>query len=287
MPRRSLSAAQSLSLPDLAVIERRTTSYATSWQQQVDGHEEAQHHSAKMAKRLQHEAEVVASSHERLTRPRADAARQLLSTPLPATITPEQYESFAAGQREALHYMQKDCLRREEVARRCHLASREATLAADRAETLEFLRAEALFRVSSHRSQLEEAMQRRRALEQKRLQVDRVAELAARAKEKAAREAQRRAREAELAQTVAERRAGKEEAEKRQREEAKAAAEARAEAARRKAELKAARKAHVARQASGEFAKRLEKAAKHAGVQATRAEEAFNEHVRPVPSPAP
>jgi len=282
-PKSQLKA--SLSLPDLQEVDRHNIAYGVSWRSQIEEHKQAQEHSVKMAERYKHLAAVVEEGREQRDRPRMEAARRVLGTPLPANeiqfaaLKPLQYEQIAADRREAMHHLHVDCLRREEVARRCHIASREATLAADRAETLSHLRVEAMFRVRANHAQLEEALQHKRTLEHQHGEVNRAAELAERRKLKSSLAKQRKQYATEAADAMANRRAEREAAEKQALLDAQREAKAKEQALKLKAERKAEKKLLAEREASNEYAQRLEKALKHAIGLAERAEEAFSTHV--------
>jgi len=269
---RPLSA--SFTVTDLTELQRRNTAYAALWRTQVEDHSQAQKRAVVQASRQR----LVASAVPRHRR-RAEAARQLLSSPLPANITPQQYESHAAARREAMQFMHEDCMAREEIALRNREASREATLAADRAQTLGFLKQEAALRVRSNRQQLEEALLHKRALSHRRLQTDRAAELAERAKEKEDKQERRQRHADSLAQSVESRRRQKEAAIKKGEEEARGEAKAREAAAEMKRRTKRAQAVALEREKDAEYAKRLEKAWKYSDGLCRRARDAFRSHV--------
>ena len=266
--RRSLQV--SLSLPDLKMVERRNQAYAVMWDKHVDLHERQHDVTATIALRRRQEKSVAETWEER-RQPHVDAARQLLSN-----LTAD--DRHTTGRREALNALQADCLRREEIARRCRIASREAVLAADRAEQLAHLQAEARLRVQYNKEQLADSLAYKRALQLKRQDTNRAAELAARAKQKADKLEWSRRHAAELQQTIMDRRAHKEAAEKKREQEEREQKLARAEAARAKAQANREQRSQMNRQLSAEFAGRLEKALRLANEQAKQAEDAFHCH---------
>lgn len=252
------SMAGSLSLPDLNVVERRNAAYAETWRQHVGHAAKARHMTLELARRRQLEAAAVEACARR-GRSRVLSAQRLLGTPLPAGMTPLEFESHATGRREALHAMHVDCIQREEQARRQQLAQREATLAADRAEMNRFLEAEAQRRVRDNKAQHVEAIRHKRELERQRLVTDRERDLAERAAERAAREEVSRQRAASLAETAAARRAQKDALTKEREEQSRREVKAREARARAKAQSQAAQRAHIQREQTSDYAKRLEK----------------------------
>ena len=264
-PATNNSLLTSLSLPDLKVVERRNDAYAEAWRQRVDHHASAQSYAARLAARRKHEAEVLQE-----IRGMRDTLTSSGRTGVLADLTPVPH---------SIKSMHADCMRREELARRSLIASRETILAADRMETLGHLKKEANFRVRSNKDQHAEAMKHKRALERKRLEVDRAAELALRAKEKAKKEARKQQQAAELEQTVADRRASKDQATKREEAKAYQKKKQRDAAAEAKAAALRAHRAAVERWKTAELAKKLETAWHHAESLVVRIEDSFNAHV--------
>ena len=93
----------------------------------------------------------------------------MLSTPAPALgHGTEQERNFDAQvRRDALRKLHCECILQEQRLEKSRQASRDHTLAADCAETLTFLQLDTHMRIRSHRKQLSEAAQKRRALELK------------------------------------------------------------------------------------------------------------------------
>ena len=150
------SLKNSLSLPDIAQVDRRNQAYKTGWIAQVTRVEELETAAAERRRAAQAGPRCIAREASATAR---DGAKNQ-ATPLPANITPLEFESKTTGLREAQAEMHQDCLRREEAARREQIARREATWAADRAEALKFLREEASFRVQSNWVQQAEGIRR-------------------------------------------------------------------------------------------------------------------------------
>jgi len=265
------TALASLSLPDLKIVERRNNAYAEAWRQRVTHHATAQIDTVKLAERRKREADVIMKISESRAQTGSNRSRTIADEPLRILTAPMPSA--------AIKNMHADCMRREEIARRAEIAKREATLAADRAETLEHLKQEATFRVQSNLTQNVEVMRRRRVLEQKRNDTDRAVEIAARAKEKAAKERQKASQAAELQQLVDERRAAKQAAEKREEAKALAQRKAREAAAEAKEAMMRERRDYMERCKEWTLAKKLEKAYMHAESLASRAEDLFNAHV--------
>ena len=271
---------KSLSLPEVMVksVRRRNEAFAETWRQRVDWHADAQAHAVVRANRLKHAASVAdlrTDSRQSVVH----SARRLLGTPLPAGMTPRDFETVSASRREALNAMHADCLRREERARQHDLARRAAVLAADQAETLGHLKAEAAFRVQSNRAMLEKELAHRRTLERKQVLDVHAAAKFERAKEKVAKAKQKARKEAALAEAVAARRAVREEMQKQWDLKTGERQAAREKAAKAKAEAKRALQEHLEREKAADYAKRLEKASKRADALAVRAADEFSSHV--------
>jgi hypothetical protein len=261
------SAAASLSLPDLRVVERRNLAYAESWRQQVHEHAAAQAHTAKLAERRKHEAKVLAEIRELRAPAILGITRSNTSESL-SELTPVSVKSMHA-----------DCLRREEYTRRLQQALKEEVLAADRAETLAFLKREALFRVRSNKEQQAEELRRKRLIEYERGDLGRAAELKRRSKEKAAIEAQKQAEAAQLEQICTQRRAAKEAAEKREEEKALKKQKERKQADEEKRRLQREQQYYMERCKYWTLAKKLKKSWQHAEALILRHEDNFQAHI--------
>jgi hypothetical protein len=260
------SAAASLSLPDLRVVERRNLAYAESWRQQVHEHAAAQAHTAKLAERRKHEAKVLAEIRE-------------LRAPAILGITRSNTSESLSDTPVSVKSMHADCLRREEYTRRLQQALKEEVLAADRAETLAFLKREALFRVRSNKEQQAEELRRKRLIEYERGDLGRAAELKRRSKEKAAIEAQKQAEAAQLEQICTQRRAAKEAAEKREEEKALKKQKERKQADEEKRRLQREQQYYMERCKYWTLAKKLKKSWQHAEALILRHEDNFQAHI--------
>ena len=261
------SAAASLSLPDLRSVERRNLAYAESWRQQVHEHAAAQAHTAKLAERRKHEAKVLAEIREIRAPAILGITRNSTSESL-SELTPVSVKSMHA-----------DCLRREEYTRRLQQALKEEVLAADRAETLAFLKREALFRVRSNKEQQAEELRRKRLIEYERGDLGRAAEMKRRSKEKAAIEAQKQAEAAQLEQICTQRRAAKDAAEKREEEKALKKQKERKQADEEKRRLQREQQYYMERCKYWTLAKKLKKSWQHAEALILRHDDNFQAHI--------
>ena len=127
--------------------------------------------------------------------PLTNSAIALLATPL-APYDPENPHATHADKRRALAELSKDCVRRDELARRQMIAGREEKLRQQREASLAALRRERETRVQAKKEQEEAELERLSALDIKRRVTDRNAQLAAKSADRAyLAEEQRKSRE--------------------------------------------------------------------------------------------
>ena len=268
----------SLSLPDLKLVDRRVAATSGVWRKHVEGVEKIKDTTVRLADRRKHEATVYLKRTNRAMS-RVRTARTLLATPLPAGMTPEQWDSVSTSQREAQGEMHNDCLRREEMMRRQRIAERDARVAADRIEALSYVKQEEAFRLHARHFQETEWALHKRELEALRGEtVTRERMLAERAAEKAHREELRQRRQQNVAMAVAERRAHREALEKEKMETSKRERARTEERAERKARARAATRAYTERAQAVEYSKRLEKMWKHSESLLLRADDEYERH---------
>ena len=264
--------------PDLPVIMRRNAAFAISWREQVADHRMAHKRAIHLATR----ATSAAAAVPRVSHPRSAGLLRVLSTPAPALgHGTEQERNFDAQvRRDALRKLHCECIWQEQRLEKSRQASRDHTLAADCAETLTFLQLDTHMRICSHRKQLSEAAQKRRALELK-WQTEGVEErLKERADERAKQAARKEAHAERLERQAAEHQKKLHASKKRNVEEAKAQARARNEKYQQAVQNRQMRSEQLAAIKEAEYAQNLERAWKHAEGLASRANDELACHVR-------
>ena len=211
--------------PDLPFIMRRNAAFAVSWREQVADHQTAHKRAIHLATR----ATSAAAAVPRVSHPRSAELLRVLSMPAPALGhgTEQEHNFDAQVRRDALRKLHAECMWQEQRLEKSRQASRDYTLSVDRAETLTFLQQDTHIRIRSHRKQLSEAAQKRRALELK-WQTEGVEERLKERADERAKQAERKEAHAErLERQAAEHQKQLQASKKRHDEEAKAQARAR------------------------------------------------------------